>query len=51
VVPAAGKQVVDAAERLVRPELSCDNGTFFAQLDASFTDERFHTCLNDNLGR
>jgi hypothetical protein len=28
--PAAGKQMVDAAEWIGRPQLSCDNGAFVA---------------------
>jgi hypothetical protein len=47
LVPAAGKQVVDTPEWLVRPKLPYDHGALFAQLDANFTDERCHTCLND----
>lgn len=47
LVPAAGKQVVDAPEWLLRSELSYDNGAFFARLDANYVDERFYTYLND----
>lgn len=47
LVPTSGKQVVDAPEWLLRSELSYDNGAFFARLDASYTDERFYTYLND----
>lgn len=50
LVPAAGKRVVDASEWLVRSELSYDNGTFFARLDANYTDERFYPSLNDADG-
>ena len=39
--------MVDAPEWLVRPELSYDNGAFFARLDANRTGEGFYTCLND----
>lgn len=43
--------MVDAPEWLVRPELSYDNGAFFARLDANRTDEGFYTCLNDASAR
>jgi hypothetical protein len=51
VEPAAGKQVVDAAEWFVRPELSHNNGAFLARLDANVTDERGAESFRDSCHR
>ncbi len=46
VVPVAGKQVTDTPEVLFKSEVAYDNGSFFVRANASFTDERFYTYLN-----
>lgn len=48
VIPAKGKQVVDAPERLFATELRWAQGGFEAQLGAKYTDERYLTYLNDS---
>ena len=47
VVAVEGNQVPDAPELMFKSELTYDNGRFFARVDASYTDERFYTYLND----
>lgn len=48
LVPAAGKKVVDAPERMFATELQWLQGGFSAQLGAKYTDERYITYLNDS---
>lgn len=48
LVPASGKNVVDAPELLFASELNWNDGPFDASIGAKFTDERYITYLNDS---
>ncbi|GGB88257.1 TonB-dependent receptor [Pseudoduganella buxea] len=47
VIAIAGKQVVDAPEKMFNTELAYDNAQWFARLGAKYTDKRYYTYLND----